>query len=192
MPLKSLKRKQHSKNKRNTTKHTRHNKHKQRRVKSNKNKNKSKRHNKKKVMRGGYGPGAGPVGYAWKGDTSTWPGAYASSGGNTNGMTFSNHYEYNSQGTGVGGLDPAISTRSDLANLHYQSGGGIFQDIVNLGDTVNYKFTDFFSKLNGSVNPPTNPNVTKQFTNDDNAVEVPDALNLNRIINDNSKQVLAI
>lgn len=188
MPVKSLKRKQYSKNKRNTKKHIRHNKHKQRRVKN----NKSKRHNKKKVMKGGYGPGAGPVGYAWKGDNSTWPGAYASSGGNTNGMTFSNHYGYNSQGTGVGGLDPAISTRSDLANLHYQSGGGMFQDIVNLGDTVNYKFTDFFSKLNGAVNPPTEPNVTKQFINNDDNVSVPQPLNLNRIINHSTNQVSRI
>lgn len=187
MPLKSLKRKQHPKNKRSTKKHIRHNKHKQRHVKSKK--YKSKRHYKKKVMKGGYGPGAGPVGYAWKGDNSTWPGAYASSGGNTNGMTFSNHYGYNSQGTGVGGLDPAISTRSDLANLHYQSGGGIFQDIANLGDHANYKFTDFFSKLNGAVNPPTNPNVTKQFINNDDEVSVPQPLNLNKIIDDNSKQV---
>jgi len=192
MPLKSLKRK-NFKNKRITKKHTRYsNKHKQRKVKNNKSTNKRRNNNKKKVMKGGYGPGAGPVGYAWKPDPSSWPGAYASSGGNTNGMTLSNHYGYNSQGTGVGGLDPAVSTRSDLANLHYQSGGGLFQDVANLGDAFNYKFTDFFSKLNGTVNPPTDPTVTKQFINNDDEVSAPQPLNLNRIINHSTNQVSRI
>ena len=155
MPKKSFKVKHstRSKNKKTTKKH-----HKKRKTYR-----RNKKHNyKKKIMKGGYGPGAGPVGYAWKSDPSTWPGEYASKGGNTNGMTFSNYYDYNSQGTGVGGLDPAISTRGDLANLYYQSGGGIFSNAIDLG---NYKIADFFDKLNGSVNQAINPDVTKQFNN---------------------------
>lgn len=182
MPKKSLKIKHNrrSKHKKSTRKH-----HKQRKT--------YRRHKKqthrKNFMRGGYGPGAGPVGYAWKSDPSTWPGEYASNGGNTNGMTFSNYYDYNSQGTGVGGLDPAISTRGDLANLHYQSGGGIFQDIGNL---ANYKIPDFFAKLNGAVNPPVNPDVTKQYNNSNPEVNIPNTLNLNKIITNSSNQVASI
>lgn len=143
-------------------------------------------------MRGGYGPGAGPVGYAWKSDPSTWPGEYASRGGNTNGMTFSNYYGYNQQGTGVGGLDPAISTRGDLANLHYQSGGGMFQDLINLGDSSYYKVSDFFSKLNGSVNNPVDPTVTKQYNNNSESINLPNTLNLNKIITESANKAASI
>jgi hypothetical protein len=144
---------------------------------------------RKKNTRGGYGPGAGSVGYAWKPDSSTWPGEYASNGGNTNGMTFSNYYDYNSQGTGVGGLDPATSTRGDLVNLNYQSGGGIFQDIGNL---ANYKIPDFFAKLNGAVNSPINPDVTKQYNNSNPEINIPNTLDLNEIITNSSNQVADI
>lgn len=150
------------------------------------------RHKKHYRMRGGYGPGAGPVGYAWKSDPSTWPGAYASNGGNTNGMTFSNYYGYNSQGTGVGGLDPAISTRGDLANLHYQSGGGMFQDLINLGDSAKYNVSDFFSKLGGSVNSPTNPDVTNQLSHNPTQVNLPNTLNLKQIVTDSANKTSAI
>lgn len=150
------------------------------------------KHKRQYRMRGGYGPGAGPVGYSWKSEPSTWPGAYASNGGNTNGMTFSNYYGYNQQGTGVGGLDPAISTRGDLANLHYQNGGGAFQDLINLGDSSLYKVSDYFSKLNGSVNEPIDPNVTKQFNNNSVPINLPRTLNLSQIISESANNTSSI
>jgi len=116
----------------------------------------------RRIMRGGYGPGAGPVGYSWKSDPATWPGAYASHGGNTNGMQLSNYYQYNSSGTGVGGSDPAISTRGNLADLYYQNGGGIPQDIVNLGRSAIHGARSFMADLGGYADKPINPSVTNQ------------------------------
>lgn len=182
MPKKSLKRHNRRTRQKKTKRHYKRNK-------SHKNQKRHKRHYR---MRGGYGPGAGPVGYAWKSEPSTWPGEYASNGGNTNGMTFSNYYGYNQQGTGVGGLDPAISTRGDLANLHYQSGGGMFQDLINLGDLSTYKVSDFFSKLNGSVNDTVDPNVLKQFNNNSESVKLPTTLNLSKIISDSANKAASI
>ena len=68
------------------------------------------RRNKK--MRGGYGKGAGPVGYPYKGgDVATWPGVYSSIlGGNTDGMTMANYYPLSAVGIPSGPLIPPIST----------------------------------------------------------------------------------
>ena len=155
-------------NKRSTVRHRRHKhvtkKHKVRKHHRHSRSSHKKRHHKvKKVyMKGGYGPGAGPVGYSWTPNNSSWPGVYASNGGNTNGMPFSNHYQYNSSGTGVGGQDPAISTRGDLAEMNYQNGGGIIpQDLINLGRQASYGVSNFLSDLRGSVNPVVNPSVTE-------------------------------
>jgi hypothetical protein len=146
-----------------------------------------------KMMRGGFGPGAGPVGYSWKADPSTWPGAYASNGGNTNGMTFSNHYQYNPQGTGVGGLDPAISTRGDLADLYSQSGGGAFQDVINLGRSAEFGVKDFFSQVYGTVNPPTDPNPVKhQFASDNYKVISSEVPNIRNIVKTSADSVARI
>jgi hypothetical protein len=189
MPKKSLRR--HTRHKKSVKRHGKSNKH-HKIHKTRKIHRKVRKHQKHYRMRGGYGPGSGPVGYPWKSDEATWPGAYASSGGNTNGMTFSNHYGYNSQGTGVGGLDPAISTRGDLANLHYQSGGGMGQDLINSIDLGKYNVSDFFSKLYGTVNPPTDPTVTKQFLNPEIQPSIPSTLNLNEIITESSNKTVAI
>lgn len=186
MPKKTFKMHSRRKHKKSTKRH----------YKSRKPHKSNKTHRKyrkqRKIMKGGYGPGAGPVGYAWKSDPSTWPGAYASNGGNTNGMTFSNYYQYNTQGTGVGGPDPAISTRGDLADLHYQSGGGVTQDLINLGDSVNYKFSDFFSKLYGSVNQSVDPNVTKQFLNSEDTTNTHNTLNLDNIVKTSANKAASI
>ena len=183
MPKKHTLKSRHKKSMRSRTKHnrTKHSKvyKKKHSQKTRKHSKKYKRHNK--IMRGGYGPGAGPVGYSWKGDSSTWPGAYASSGGNTNGMTFSNHYSYNSQGTGVGGLDPAMSTRGDLAELNYQKGGGVVQDLFNLGDSTKYNVSDFVSKLYATANSPTDPDVTKQFIDENHKIISTQPIDVNKI-----------
>jgi hypothetical protein len=187
MPKNRTLKSKHSKRNLKHKKHTkRHHKHK-------KYNRKSKRHNfnniKRIVLRGGYGPGAGPVGFPWKSDESTWPGAYASNGGNTNGMQFSNYYQYNNQGTGVGGLDPAISTRGSLENLYLQSGGGIGQDLINLGRQAGYNVNDFISSLNGSVNEASNPNVTNQPINENYKIINYQNPNINQIISESANKV---
>jgi hypothetical protein len=153
--LKSKRSKRVKKNNRVTKKYRRHTK------------LKLSRHNKiknKRIMRGGYGPGAGPVGYSWSPNPSSWPGVYASTGGNTNGTTTSNYYSYNSDGTGVGGSDPAISTRGDLANLNIQKGGyfPFSQDIINMGRQALYFGKDTVNGFFGPANEATNPSPTSQ------------------------------
>jgi len=60
-------------------------------------------------MYGGYGPGAGPVGYAWDGSKPyTWPGVIAANGGDTQGATMSNFYKLSPNGIAVGGVDIAV------------------------------------------------------------------------------------
>lgn len=60
-------------------------------------------------MRGGYGPGAGPVGYSWDGaNPTTWPGVIAANGGDTQGATMSNFYKLSPNGVAVGGVDIAV------------------------------------------------------------------------------------
>jgi hypothetical protein len=60
-------------------------------------------------MRGGYGPGAGPVGYSWDGGKPmTWPGVIAANGGDTQGAAMSNFYKLSPNGIAVGGVDIAV------------------------------------------------------------------------------------
>lgn len=67
-----------------------------------------KTHKTSRKMRGGYGPGAGPVGYPLKnGDVATWPGVIAANGGNTQGATMSNFYPLSKNGIAVGGVNIA-------------------------------------------------------------------------------------
>ena len=76
--------------------------------------------------RGGYGPGAGPVGYAWNGgDVGSWPGVYASQGGDTNGAVWSNHYALSPGGVPAGPFDPPISSTNPPSRLGklIQAGG---------------------------------------------------------------------
>ena len=67
---------------------------------------KTQRKNRRIKMHGGFGPGAGPVGYPLDGgNTSTWPGV----SGNDQGM--GNHYALSPVGIPSGLLDPPISSR---------------------------------------------------------------------------------
>ncbi len=77
-------------------------------------------------MRGGYGPGAGPVGYAWDGgNVGSWPGVYASQGGDTNGAVWSNYYAPSVTGVSAGPFDPPISSTNPPSRLGklVQAGG---------------------------------------------------------------------
>ena len=72
-------------------------------------------------MHGGFGPGAGPVGYPLDGgNTSTWPGV----SGNDQGM--GNHYPLSASGIPSGPLDPPISSRGipELFSSSMKYGGG--------------------------------------------------------------------
>lgn len=73
-------------------------------------------------FRGGYGPGGGPVGAPWDGGENV-------PGYSVQGLPSANHYSYNKAGVGVGGIDPAISTRTIGGS---QRGGGLM-DLVPQG-----------------------------------------------------------
>jgi len=79
-----------------------------------------------KKMKGGYGPGAHPVGYGWTGNINTWPGVNV---GNVPGATVSNYYPLSKNGIPVGLLDPALSSRNQMI------GGGwrdyVPKDVIN-------------------------------------------------------------
>ena len=114
---------------------------------------------KRVYMKGGYGPGAGPVGSSWGPNPDSWPNGM---GGNE---SKGNHYSHYPYGIGVGGSDTPVSTRGDLANLYPQNGGSFFpisQDIINMGRSAMYGATKFVSDLGGSANLPVNPDVTHQ------------------------------
>jgi hypothetical protein len=88
----------------------------------------SKRKNIKRKYKGGYGPGAGPVGFAWKGENiGTWPGVAGVAGQ-------SNFLPLSENGVPAGLLDPPVSTRNNLY------GGGLTdlipQDLVNFGRSL--------------------------------------------------------
>ena len=63
---------------------------------------------KRRRYRGGYGPGAGPVGYPWSSKPENWPGVLAANGADTEGATMSNFYPLSKYGIAVGGVDPAV------------------------------------------------------------------------------------
>ena len=119
---------------------------------------KTQRKNRRIKMHGGFGPGAGPVGYPLDGgNTSTWPGV----SGNDQGM--GNHYALSPVGIPSGLLDPPISSREIpvpfSASMKYaerkkrrhnnrQKGGGLIpQDLVNLGRSIQYGASSFVSKF---------------------------------------------
>lgn len=69
-------------------------------------------------LRGGYGVGAGPVGYAWDGaKPTTWPGVIAANGGDTKGATMSNFYKLSPNGIAVGGVDIAVPEVGQFGGL---------------------------------------------------------------------------
>jgi len=89
-----------------------------------------KRRTRRGGMRGGYGKGAGPIGYSYKGgDVGTWPGVYSSIlGGNTNGISMGNHYPLSNVGVPTGAFVPPVSTEG----LGIQTGGAPLW-LTNLG-----------------------------------------------------------
>jgi len=164
--IKSLSRKKHGR-----TKKHRHNKSCKRLGKHKINKSR-----KMKVYRGGFGPGAGPVGYPLVyGNVSSWPGV----SGNDQGM--GNHYELSKVGIPSGPFDPPMSSREiaqpfsssfkyggssrrrntqrrgHLRKRRYRGGGLLPQDLVNLGRSVGYGLSSSVSNFFGSVNHPVNP-----------------------------------
>ncbi len=77
------------------------------------------RRRRPRTMKGGWAPlntggwrseAAGPVGCAWKAKPGTWPGVFASAGGDTHGATVSNHFGLSP--SGVGPAPPPASTRN--------------------------------------------------------------------------------
>lgn len=123
------------------------------------------------LMRGGFGPGAGPVGYAWNGNNGTWPGVYASEGNNTSGMTMSNFLPVSKIGIAVGGVDPSLSTRNDIPQVHstaaqikaIQAGGNFLpSSIANAGNSLLYQGKSVYSDFMGSPDAPVNPLPTIQ------------------------------
>jgi hypothetical protein len=125
-------------------------------------------------MRGGFGAGAGPIGYAWNGNNGTWPGVYASEGNNTSGMTMSNFLPLNKLGAVVGGVDPALSSRNDIPHLTatasqvkaIQSGGKLTDllpsVVTNTGSSLMHQGKSIYSDFMGSPNAPVNPLPTVQ------------------------------
>ena len=157
---------------------------------------KSQRKNRRNKMRGGFGPGAGPVGYPLDGgNTSTWPGV----SGNDQGM--GNHYAISASGIPSGLPDPPISSRGIpepfSSSMKYggrkkrrhnnrQRGGGLIpQGLLDLGRSVQYNTSSFFSRFMGDVNNPVNPMPTKDQVIDDNSSNN-NNININRAFNDNN------
>jgi hypothetical protein len=138
-----------------------------------------------RTLHGGFGPGAGPVGYSYQpGNVGTWPGVAGFNYGQ------GNHYAY--KGTPSGMFDPPLSSRNDP--VKYQSGGGFIpQDLVNLGRSVGYGLSSLVSNVTGSVNKPVNPLPTKDQVIDANYkilnTSIPD---LNKITYNASSQVSKI
>lgn len=89
-------------------------------------------------QKGGYGPGACPIGYPLEGgNISTWPGAAALEGANTDGMAMANHYPLSPSGGSL--MQLPVSTRQ--SNAQPMRGGGsprtlMPQDLVNFGRTI--------------------------------------------------------
>ena len=81
----------------------------------------------KQAQKGGYGAGAGPVGYAWGPKPEMWPGVLAANGANLDGITASNFYELSPNGVAVGGVDiatPEVGQFGGQAVSYYARGPG--------------------------------------------------------------------
>ena len=142
-----------------------------------------------KRFRGGMvsSPAAGPVGYSWEGgNESTWPGVGAGHGINTQGTTVSNHFSLSPNGVVVGGIEQARSTSDDV-NINSSmmggkarkgkkgrkgkygnnmKGGGLFQEIINLGRVTQYGLNGGYYNLSGKTQPLSqNPYPTDQLIN---------------------------
>jgi hypothetical protein len=108
-------------------------------------KSKRSRRKNKKTYKGGYGPGAGPLGSAWIGkDINTWPGVAGVPGQ-------SNFLPLSKVGIPAGPFDPPISTRN-------MNGGGLIpQPLVDFGRSLTGSVQETIYGLKG-VNIPDNIN----------------------------------
>jgi len=120
-------------------------------------------------FRGGYGPGGGPVGAPWDGAAE-----------NVSGYPTANHYAYNRDGIGIGGLDPGLSTRTIGEN---QNGGGLMdmigkmipQGLVTGGEMLKYGATSVSSSvMAGDNTTPTHPLPTNQKIDNDSRIVYPE------------------
>ena len=198
----------YSRSKRNNTfRKTRKNPINHRKNRYKKSQRKSQRKTRRIKMHGGFGPGAGPVGYPLDGgNTSTWPGV----SGNDQGM--GNHYPLSGYGIPSGPLDPPISSRGIperfSSSMKYggggkrkrkrrgniQKGGGLIpQGLLNLGRSIQHGASSFVSKFTGDVNHPVNPMPTKdQVIDSSNANSNNDNnnnININRASNTNANGI---
>lgn len=128
------------------------------------------------IMKGGMisSPASGPVGYPWDGgNIGSWPGAQASNGLDTNGMTMSNHLPLSKDGIAVGGINVARSSSDDqllkggrkIKRRGKGKGqkGGFFQEIVNLGRGIQHNVNGGYFNLMGKAQPISqNPYPTQE------------------------------
>ena len=125
-------------------------------------------------MKGGMisSPASGPVGYPWDGgNIGSWPGAQASNGLDTNGMTMSNHLPLSKDGIVVGGINVARSSSDDqllkggrkMKRKGKDQKGGFFQEIVNLGRGIQDNVNGGYFNLMGKTQPISqNPYPTQE------------------------------
>jgi len=153
---------------------------------------------RKTIYRGGFGPGSTPIGYPLVyGNTLSWPGV----SGNPQGM--GNHYALSKVGIPSGPFDPPISSReiaepfsssfkyggSSRRTRHrsraHRGGGLMPQELVNLGDSINFGVSSLASKFLGSVNQAVNPFPTEDQGIDTNykiiPAKVPNLYNISKI-----------
>ena len=104
----------------------------------------NKRRNHKKTYKGGFGPGACPVGFPWQaGNIGSWPGVAGVPGQ-------SNYLELSKVGVPAGPFDPPLSSR-------LMNGGGLIpQDLVNIGRDFMYNVNSAYNAFNG-YKAPVNP-----------------------------------
>jgi hypothetical protein len=123
-------------------------------------------------FRGGYGPGGGPVGAPWDGGENV-------PGGSVQGLPNATHYAYNKGGIGVGGLDPAVSTRMMDGN---QTGGGFVdmvtkmmpQDLRTFGELVGFNTSTSAAIRAGEASMPENPLPTNQKIDSESRIVYPE------------------
>jgi hypothetical protein len=125
-----------------------------------------KRLNKRKHMKGGFGVGAGPLGYSWIGkDVNTWPGVRGVAGQ-------SNFLPLSEDGITAGLPKQPINT-SELNMTNRQTGGGLTdllpQDLVNFGRSLTGGVQGAIYGYNGVERPNyTYPSPTTQHVMNEN------------------------
>lgn len=140
-------------------------------------------------FRGGYGPGGGPVGAPWDGGENV-------PGHSVQGLPSANHYAYNKGGIGVGGIDPAIPTRTIDGN---QKGGkGLMSlmpdDIKTAFDLTKDAFGSSYNNLMmNSATRQVSSLPTKQYIdNESNIVYPNNPLDLDKIIQEAGAEAAAV